>query len=530
MTLPSSQLPSNAPKFIIDFNSDDENLPVIIINTSNIDHTIYKAGLKALRIAMNQEQLEPQGASKYPLLNLNPLLKFTKGFVITPAKRNISFYDSYFKIQKIIQNIFNVRVIPDDSTVRNLNEIILDHDLDPNLKPDLEKLHQNLTTALIQQNLNNTHTQPLIPLTAANASTPLSSRITPLTGQAALTAIKVSAATSGIFQSIFNQNASSNPPAFVGAPLKVAPLSSQNNAAILALLTSAPILAGLNSKQYSLLKPTNVPTSLPSHTTLSSPQLSSPLPPAAVSTSLQATPQPPSPLPASPLPPATVGTPQPLISHSQHLTTPGLTTATSPFVATPSSPNPLLPLASAFSPSNCTSLPVTPDVPPKPLTASPQKKAGNNTQQLLLSPSRQPHSTPTRMQNKRPDPLKLQNLRQPSSGLLADQSNPPAIAVTSTKVQTKLPTDTFAKLKAIMTKNDVVAITAAVRKYIPAKSCCAKVRQLFFKIWDAIKSIFGKSEWQIALKTVIKAIMNFKITDASKADALATNYLVHLQA
>lgn len=45
-------------------------------------------------------------------------------------------------------------------------------------------------------------------------------------------------------------------------------------------------------------------------------------------------------------------------------------------------------------------------------------------------------------------------------------------------------------------------IEACIIGYTPSKSCSDKCKAVFYRIWNAIKHIFGKSDWQLARKAL----------------------------
>lgn len=47
-------------------------------------------------------------------------------------------------------------------------------------------------------------------------------------------------------------------------------------------------------------------------------------------------------------------------------------------------------------------------------------------------------------------------------------------------------------------------IAARVRTYVVGKGCLGKIQYLLNRIWNAIKAIFGRSDWQIAQKIIVK--------------------------
>lgn len=88
--------------------------------------------------------------------------------------------------------------------------------------------------------------------------------------------------------------------------------------------------------------------------------------------------------------------------------------------------------------------------------------------------------------------------------------------------------DNVQKLLLVMNKTEALEIKIVTYRYTSGKGCAAKIKHFLFRIWNAIKALFGKSEWQLARKIMVKHILHHKLTSPQNAGALANKFLMQV--
>lgn len=84
------------------------------------------------------------------------------------------------------------------------------------------------------------------------------------------------------------------------------------------------------------------------------------------------------------------------------------------------------------------------------------------------------------------------------------------------------------ELARLLDKNDVQKIKGYIHQFKVNKVLSGNQLLTAYRLWSAVKWLFGQSDWQLATKTLAKVIQIKKIEDFIKQACLAENYTVDL--
>lgn len=229
--------------------------------------------------------------------------------------------------------------------------------------------------------------------------------------------------------------------------------------------------------------------------------------------------QPPSPTPSVP--------PSPMAPKAHNkLNTPPEMNSAPPLPAKPGSPSPVAPPPAPVKPKT-PNAPQQKPVPPKPVQNVPSSP--NPTPVKTVAPSAPNPPAKTVVPSTQPTPPKpaAANYQVP----VQSQQDLDEMEELSERYRAKdIMKDPVSGVRhhfRLIDAQDKAFIEAKVQSYVAPAGCCAKIKHIFARLWNAIKSIFQVSDWQLAKKEMIKTIeakMWFKFA-GQKAQDIAEQFL-----
>lgn len=473
---------SNSPTIIINVIETIYNTTMILLDTSQVKQQTHLVALMTFKQELENQKLKPEGGSAHPEAHL------AKGFVVIPTNCNLLITDIFSKIQTCVSKVFDTTLVLHDDIIDNIKS---------NTRVNIDSTDlDNFRKAVEQYKIGLPTTSPnrINKAASAFANSLLntgSQKTTPSTRRSRPPAAKFRA------KKVAQQLASLQQPASAQPPSTPPPQATSTQSTVPSLISSPTSHYASQNQTFS-----STASSPPSSPTLN---------------------------PMVPLASAF-----PSISNISINIFSGTAAAQkqfppSSYVTPPTSPQNNVARQLSFTPSpqqlatpQKLSTPPRQHVSPQLPPITPQQPAANTPGQALTPPPkiiRTHHNSPILHTLKSAPETKNPETEEELSCIVIDDFAPATVTPHE-------PVGELAKLNAVMSPKDKLEIYITVKNYVPNRGFFARIRHLLFRIWNAIKAIFGKSDWQTVRKTVTKTIINHKITDANKAGSLAERFLV----